>query len=191
MTDIDQPSASALPWDEPEPVRGHFVIGLILIAVAAFLMIQQDAFKTVEASVTSWVLQFFTAGGTASAGDVVYYGLGTDSVNGLQITTLCSTVILVTPLLALAGVLLMLPRFRVRFVARGLGLALALVILCNFLRYCSAALAMQLAGREGFDVVHRYLGSVLVILGFAAAFILLLRIGANGRLRKRSSGRHE
>jgi exosortase/archaeosortase family protein len=188
VTNIDQPSTPALPWDEPEPVRGHFVVGIALIALAAFLMIEQNAFKAVEASVTAWVLQFFTAGGTASADDVVYYGLGTHSVNGLQITTLCSTVILVTPLLALAGVMLMVPRFRLTYVARGLLTGLVLVILCNFLRYCSAALAMQLAGREGFDVIHRYLGSILVILGFAAAFILLLRIGVNGRLRKRRSG---
>jgi exosortase/archaeosortase family protein len=189
MTDIDQTPPAALPWAEPEPVKRHAVIGLALIALAIFLMVQQDAFRTVEAHVTAWVVQFFTSGGTASVGSVVYYGLGTHQVNGLLITTLCSTVVLVSPLLALAGIMLVLPRFTIRDVGQGLGVALALVTLCNFMRYALTALAMQAWGQQGFDLLHHWLGSVLVILGFAVAIILLLRIGTRRRpTRRRAHG---
>ncbi|CAM5540428.1 exosortase S [Leifsonia shinshuensis] len=160
--------------------------GLLLLAAAVFLIVEQTAFRTVEATVTASVVQLVTAGHTNSAGSIVYFGLGTGNVEGIVITTLCSTVVLVTPLLALAGILLLMPSFRVLRVTAGLLLALALAAACNLARYAAAAAAMQRWGRPGFDLVHEYLGSLLVIFGFAAAFILLLRIAT----RRPASSRH-
>jgi len=160
-------------------------LGILLILLAVFLMIQQTAFRTVEATVTAGLVGLFTHGRVQSAGDVVYFGLGTGNVHGILITTLCSSVILVTPLLALAGILLFLPGFRMLRIASGLLLALAIAVTCNMLRYAGSAFALQTWGTSGFDVVHEYAGSLLVIFGFAGSFILLIRIASRSRRRHR------
>lgn len=175
------------PARDTSPRPWHAAAGLLLLAAAVFLIVEQAGFRTIEAAVTAHVVQLVTTGHTNSAGSIVYFGLGTGDVEGIVITTLCSTVVLVTPLLALAGILLLMPSFRAVRVTFGLLLALALAAACNLARYAAAAAAMQRWGRPGFDLVHEYLGSLLVIFGFAAAFILLLWIATR---RPRSSRRH-
>jgi exosortase/archaeosortase family protein len=109
-------------------------------------------------------------------------------VTGFQITTLCSTVILVTPLLAAAGLMLLVRPLALGRVLVGLAIGTGIVTLCNLLRYGFAAIAMQTWGSDGFELVHRYLGSLLVIAGFIAAVILLLRFATMRSTPQR--GRH-
>jgi exosortase/archaeosortase family protein len=162
-------------------------LGLLAIALAVFLIVEQTSFRAVEATLTADVVQLVTSGHAHGAGSIVYFGLGTSHVEGIVITTLCSTVVLVTPLLALAGILLLMPSLRLTRVLLGLATALALAVACNLARYAAASYALQHWGRSGFDLVHEYLGSLLVIFGFALAFILLLRIATR---RPRASARH-
>lgn len=163
--------------------RPGFVLGAALVVVAVVAFLAQGSFRTAEASLTSHVVGLFTSGRSTSYSSIVWFGVGTPTVSGLQITTLCSTVILVTPLMALAGLALMVRGLEIRRAVSGLIVSLAIVIACNILRYALAAFALQKWGTDGFDLVHHYIGSLLVIAGFAVAFILLLRIatGAPGR----------
>ncbi|GAA4166505.1 hypothetical protein GCM10022286_31250 [Gryllotalpicola daejeonensis] len=164
------------------------LIALALLALAAVLLGLQQQFREIEARVAAVLMNPMVHGGTAPAGSIVWFGLGTDQVTGFQITTLCSTVILVTPLLAIAGVLLLVRPLALGRVLIGLAVGVGIVTVCNLLRYGFAAFAMQGWGNDGFELVHRYLGSLLVIAGFIAAFILLLRVATTRRAPKR--GRH-
>jgi exosortase/archaeosortase family protein len=150
--------------------------GLLLIAIAIYLMVEQAAFRNLEARLTAPIVHLVTTGRTNTYKSTIYFGIGTDDLHGINITTLCSTVVLIAPLIALAGVLLMLPDFSGARIAAGLAVALVLSAACNVARYAAATAAWQHWGHDGFDTVHRYLGSLLVIFGFAAAFLLLLRI---------------
>lgn len=164
------------------------LIALALLAGAATLLLAQQRFRDAEAVVAAYVMRAFVSGGAAAHGPIVWFGIGTRQVNGFQITVLCSTVILVTPLLALAGVMLLVRPLSLRRTIAGLAIGTTIVAGCNLLRYCLAALALQLWGEAGFEAVHRYLGSLLVIAGFITAFILLVRLSTMARRPQR--GRH-
>lgn len=166
-------------------LRVKVVVGLALLAVTVFLVVSYDAFITIEAMLIGIVLDWFTFGRVNSAHHVMYVGIGTADVHGFLITTLCSTLVLVTPLLVLASVLLVFPRFRIRFIAKGALLALALAVGANIARFVLVAVALQVGGRGAFDIAHHYVGSILVILCAALAILLLLRVATVGGLKDR------
>ncbi|GAA4174574.1 exosortase S [Gryllotalpicola koreensis] len=163
-------------------------VALALLALAGALMLAQEQFRDVEARVAAVLMAPIVHGDAAAAGSIVWFGLGSGHVNGFQITTLCSTVILITPLLAMVGVMLLVRPLALGRVLVGLAIGAGLVAACNLLRYSLAAIALQTWGDDGFELVHRYLGSLLVIAGFIAAFILLLRVATTTRRPQR--GRH-
>jgi len=182
---------STVTVNRPAGVAGRaasVLIALGLLALACALLALQEPFRTVEARVGAVLMAPAVDGGAASSGPIIWFGLGTGQVNGFQITTLCSTVILFAPLLAVAGVMLLVRPLALGRVLVGLAIGLCLVAACNLARYCFAAMAMQAWGEDGFELVHRYLGSLLVIAGFIAAFILLLRVATLRREPRR--GRH-
>lgn len=162
---------------------GRVLSGLLLIAVAVFFMLKQTQFRVIEARLTAQVLGLVTATRSYSIGSSMFFGVGTPNVEAIGLTTMCSTLILVTPLLILAGFLLMIRSFAVKWVALGLVLTVALVSVCNMIRFAAMGFAQRTWGRPGFNFVHHYAGSVFVILGFVAAFILLLKIAAHSRAR--------
>jgi len=168
-------------------------LALLLIAGAVALLAFQVRFRAAEAVVAARLMDPFVAGTTAPAGPIVWFGLGTDGVTGFMITPLCSTVILVTPLMALAGVMLLVRPLSTGRTLVGLAIGAAIVAACNLFRYCFAAFALQRWGEPGFEAVHRYAGSLLVIAGFITAFILLLRLATatpSAARRLQNRGRH-
>ncbi|MBO9578411.1 MAG: exosortase S [Microbacteriaceae bacterium] len=150
------------------------VLGIVLLLSVPLLALSQGVFRVAEAWVTRFAVDAVTDGSAAAAGNIVYFGIGSGSVTGLDITMLCSTAVLFAPVLALAGVLLLIPGFRASRIAVGLLAALALCVLVNMVRYASAAFAFQTWGMSGFDIIHRYAGSILVILGLMAALVLIV-----------------
>lgn len=166
--------------------------GLLFIAFGAFLIVMQDALIPIEAFLTSKVLALFTYGKTIAADAIMWIGLGSGEVHGLMITPLCSTIVLLAPIVLIAGGLMLFPRFELRNVVRGLLIAVPLAIVGNLIRYVLVAFALQVWGMPGFDIMHHYVGSVFVLLCTASAIVLLLVISARGRLtrRSRATGRH-
>ncbi len=125
----------------------------------------------------------FTDGRSNAAVDVIYFGIGTQDVHGIQITPMCSTVVLLVPLLALGGVLMLLGSVPFRRAAIALLGALAIAVACNVIRYVGSSVALQRWGTAGFDVVHEYVGSLFVIFGFAGAVLLQIVVSVRGRRR--------
>lgn len=152
-------------------------------AVAIAIVLTQADLRVGEAVLARWFVQSVTTGKAAAAGTTVYFGIGTDQVTGLSITALCSTVVFVVPIVGLSAAMIAITRAPVRRVALAALVGLALVVFCNFVRFASAAWAFDRYGREGFDIVHRYAGSLFVIAGFVAAIVLTLMIGLRDRTR--------
>ncbi|MDN5725486.1 MAG: exosortase S [Propionibacteriales bacterium] len=169
-------------------LRGHPVLGLLLIVLAVVVIVQERAFRTVEATLMAPLLSAVLTGGAVPVDTAVMIGIGQSDVYRLAITSMCSTAVLFVPLLALAGLILLGPRFRLRRVFAGLGVGLMISLVANFGRYALAAWALETFGLEGFDVVHRWAGSLLVIFAFAFAFFVMLKIATGGGRQPAAKG---
>ncbi|MFC7926661.1 exosortase S [Microbacterium laevaniformans] len=154
-------------------------------AAAAILIVATQAdLRVGEAVLARWFVQSVTAGQSVAAGTIVYFGIGTDQVTGISITALCSTVVFIVPLIALVAAMLAITRAGVHRVLLAGAVGISVVVVCNFVRFASAAWAFDRYGRDGFDIVHRYAGSIFVIIGFVAAIVLTLTIGLREPHRK-------
>lgn len=161
------------------------LLGASCAAAAAMLIVATQAdLRIGEAVLAKWFVQSVTAGQSVAAGTIVYFGIGTDQVTGLSITALCSTVVFIVPLIALVAAMLAITRAGVRRVLLAGAVGISIVVICNLVRFASAAWAFDRYGREGFDIVHRYAGSIFVIIGFVAAIVLTLTIGLREPRRK-------
>lgn len=166
----------------PSSHRAELFSALLLFGFALALALNADAVLAMEARFTSFVMDPFTAGSSTSYDHLIYIGIGTDTVLGFLITPLCTSLVLATPVLVLAGALLLFPRYRLSWVLRGLAVAIPLAVGANILRFVLIGAALQLWGRGGFEVMHHYVGSVLVLLCSASALVLLLVISTTGRV---------
>ncbi len=155
----------------------------LLVAAAAALALFSDAAITLEAQMVATVLDVFTSGSTSSIGHLVWTGIGTDAIHGFLITPVCTSLVLIGPILVFTGVLVLLGRKRADWTLLGGLLALAVAVGANTVRFILIAAAWQLWGEVGFDIMHYYVGSVLVILASALAIVLLLVVSSTGRLQ--------
>ncbi|KTR94889.1 hypothetical protein NS220_07700 [Microbacterium testaceum] len=160
------------------------ILAALLLTIAALLISAEAETRAGEAMLARAVIAPFTPGRAVASGSIVYFGIGTPEVTGLSITTLCSTTVLVVPLVLLAVAVLGVTRARSSRVGLGLALGVIVAVTSNMIRFGSAAWAYSEYGREGFDLVHRYLGSLFVIAGFIAAILLSLRIALRESSRR-------
>ncbi len=165
--------------------RWNLLFAGLCAAVAASVIVGQLTVRDTEAWVTKYLIAATTSGAASSHGPVIWFGIGTHNVVGLSITGLCSCVVLMAPLLALAAGILVIPGFRKRAVSISLIIALSLAIVSNVLRYTLAAVAYQAYGMDGFDFVHRYIGSLLVMVAFILAMLLLVTLAIRVSSRHR------
>ena len=138
------------------------------------LLLNQRHFRDLEAEFTSHLVGIFTLGRASHFDTTIWFGIGTNQVAGLSVTFLCSSVILIAPLMVIAALILAVPGFRLRAVITSLLLSLGLAVGTNVLRFGLAAGAYQAYGMGGFDFVHRYGGALMVIFAFMASIILLV-----------------
>lgn len=160
--------------------------GALAIAAAALIATEATT-RAAEAILAREFIGLVAPGRAVAAGPIVWFGIGTPEVTGLVITTMCSTTVLAVPLLLLAVAITGITRAPTGRIGIGLLVGLGLAVFCNMVRFASAAWAYGAYGREGFDLVHRYVGSLFVIVGFVLAIVLLLRIslresGQRGRV---------
>lgn len=141
-----------------------------------------------EARIAAALAGPVTPGHARSVGDVIFTGLGTRAAIGLQITNECTVVLLIVPMLFLAGVISLFERFSVRSVFLGLFLGAAAVVLTNQVRIVLIAWATESYGPHlGYELTHKFIGSVLAILGFSGGLLLMLRLAPH--LSRRRSKR--
>lgn len=105
----------------------------------------------------------------------VYFGLGGPRPLGLQMTPECTSAFLVLPLLLIGAVMIMLrPRITNR-VLLALGAAALAVIVVNQVRILTlVGLVNWLGIQRGYYWGHTLLGSMVSVLGGAAALVLFV-----------------
>ncbi|MDQ0029542.1 exosortase S [Arthrobacter bambusae] len=154
------------------------------LAAAVLAMLQQEGIRSFEAWAMAWVFDRALGGSSYSVRDTVFHNIGGGQPFALMVTGLCSSAVLIAPVMALAGVLFLMGRIAVPRLARAAALALLVVVFSNGLRFFMIAGAQQAWGEQGFSIMHHFLGSFVVIIGFVAAIIVLVRAGKTRRGRR-------
>jgi len=159
----------------------------VLCVIALSLVIFQYQFRHLEAAAAADLYGLFTPVLTASSAPVIWFGLGTSSAYGLEITPDCSSALLIVPLCGL-GVLLMVPRrLAVGRVTRALTIAAVVLVVGNLLRIGVIALAVHLGGTgAGYQIGHLILGSIVSIICIAISLVLLTATVVSGDSRRPS-----
>jgi exosortase/archaeosortase family protein len=132
----------------------------------------------------AWVFDRVLGGSSYSVRDLIFHNIGGGQPFGLVVTGLCSSAVLIAPVLALSGLLFLTGRIAVPRLARAAAFALLIVVVSNGLRFLMIAGAQQAWGEQGFSIMHHFVGSFVVIIGFAAAVIVLVSAGRTGRGRR-------
>ncbi|MDO6142627.1 exosortase S [Paenarthrobacter aurescens] len=171
--------------------RGGGLIGLVFLAAAAAAMMQQEQIRAAEAWLMAAVFDGILGGASYSVDDIIFHNVGGGQPFALQVTGLCSSAVLLAPIAGLAGVLFLMGRIPVSRLMPAAIIALVIVSVSNATRYFMIAAAQQSWGQQGFDLMHHFLGSFVVIFGFVAAIIVLVRAAVvrKGRSGSRPKGR--
>lgn len=164
--------------------QGGILPGLACLAMAVLAMLQQESIRSFEAWAMAWVFERVLGGSSYSVRDIIFHNIGGGQPFGLEVTGLCSSAVLIAPVLALSGILFLMGRITVPRLARAAALAMLIVVVSNGLRFFMIASAQQAWGEQGFSIMHHFLGSFVVITGFVAAIIVLVRAGKATRGRR-------
>lgn len=157
------------------------VAALAFLAAAVLLLAGNDAVRAAEAAAAAHPIGLAVPGDAVASGDIVVFQLGRADVLGMRISFMCSTVVLAAPLLLAAAAVTPFGRFAARGLAQGLAGSLLIVVVANLLRFTLIAFAYATWGREGFDLSHHVVGSLVVIVAFVAASAYFVRSVGRGR----------
>ena len=143
--------------------------------------------RMVEARIAASLAGPVMPGHSRSIDDVLLTGLGTREPMGLQITNECTVLLLIVPMLFIAGLIILFRRFRVHNVLFGLVMGVLVVTFTNQVRVLLIAWATAHYGFDlGYEVSHKFVGSVLAILGFALGVLVMFRLAPGKRAGRRS-----
>jgi exosortase/archaeosortase family protein len=147
-----------------------------LWAAAGLVIVHASAMRSAEAWLAARLAGFYIPGHAESAGAVFFAGLGTQARVGLEITPECTVVILVVPMLVVVGIISLFGQFSLRGVLAGIAAGLAVDIVVNQVRIGLIAWGASRYGSGGYELTHKLIGSLIAMLGFTVAFVLMIRI---------------
>jgi exosortase/archaeosortase family protein len=160
-----------------QPIRWHRApaVGLVLVAVA--LVVWQRAYRTVEMLLAGGLIRLFTSDGVyvAAQRQAVYFGLGGDRPFGLRMSPECTSAFLLLPLLLVGAVMVALRPTITRQVLGALGIAVVVLVLVNQLRLLMLVALINWFGTDqGYYLGHTMFGSLISVIGGAAALVLFV-----------------
>ncbi|MDQ3578273.1 MAG: exosortase P [Actinomycetota bacterium] len=164
--------AGSVPVTRPRSAIGTRILVVTLAALA--LIFGNRAYRTAEMALASGILRLVTSSGVhlAPSRQRVYFGLDGDSPFGLRMSPECTSAFLVLPLLVVGAIMIALrPRITGQ-VLGALASATVAVIVVNQLRILG--LIDQLGTDRGYHWGHTLLGSMVSVIGGAAALVLFV-----------------
>lgn len=162
-------SPRAVPW--------HRALAAVLVLIAISLIVWQRAYRTVEMILAGGLIRLFTSDGVyvATQRQTVYFGLGGDTPFGLRMSPECTSAFLLLPLLLVGAVMIALRPRIARQVIGALGIAVVALILVNQLRLLMLAGLIDWLGTDrGYYLGHTMFGSLISVIGGAAALVLFV-----------------
>lgn len=177
--------AGPITW--PDRVLRMFG-GLVLVAVGVSLLLYETVVRADEASLAGHWFGLFLAGPVQTSRDLVFFDWSKGPLVAVQITQECTVALLAGPLLFLGAGLLAFTRAAWHRLLVGLAVGLAVVIAVNQVRLALIAVSTQHWGISGYDVSHKFVGTVLVLAGFTLAVLLTIRIAVRTRRGAHAGG---
>ncbi|GAA3053086.1 exosortase P [Actinokineospora globicatena] len=153
------------------------LLAFALVAAAVALVVGNRLYRTAEMALASGILRVITSGGVQLVAErqTVYFGLGGAHPFGLRMSPECTSAFLVLPLLLVAAVMIALRGRIAGRVLVALGLASVAVIAVNQLRVLTlVGLINGLGTDQGYYWGHTFLGSIVSVVGGAAALVLFV-----------------
>lgn len=162
-------------------------MGVAFTVGAAMLLLFEDAFRALEASLSAHVASPFVSQPAWSSRDYFYIWISDERLIGFHVTPECSATILLAPLIILAGGLLAGTRVRWIRTLTGTAVMIAVVLAVNVLRIALIGVFSKQWGMDtGYPIAHTFIGSAIAIIGFAlglAALLLIIGVRPRGKTR--------
>jgi exosortase/archaeosortase family protein len=168
-----------------------------LLSLAATLVVFLDRMREAEARLAAIVevyLGLHTQWVVGTSAFVFRYRLdGANSQPGLDVTSACSSVVLLSPLFALAAFVVLGRAVPWRQFSVALAAATVGLLVVNQIRLAIIVIFIRWLGfKQGYDVAHIFVGSFIAFVAFAAVALMLIRIAFRepntGRERRHGSG---
>jgi exosortase/archaeosortase family protein len=188
------PITAAVSRDGAVRRLSRYIAALTGFIIAMALLLSQQWYRGVEAVVTGDAVSKWLGFPVIVARErqtmfFAFHGTGPAHMLGLQITLGCSSVLLLAPIVLLTGTLLSLRNVSPVRVLLAAAVAACLVVSINVVRLVMIAAMVNWWGvQTGFGWGHTLFGSVLMLVGLAAAlgaFVLVLGYHGPGRIRQR------
>lgn len=179
----------AVPAPGPRTAGWPKALAVLLLAIAAALIIWQRTYRTVEMMLAGGVIRLFTSDGVyvAASRQSVYFGLGSDTPFGLRMSPECTSAFLLLPLLVIGAVMIVLRPRIARQVLVALGVAVVALILVNQLRLLMLVGLIDWLGTDrGYYLGHTMFGSLISVIGGAAALVMFVWLATRSPRRKSS-----
>jgi len=145
--------------------------------VAAGLVLGERTYRTGEVMLTGVILRVISSDGVyvSTARQAVYFGLGSDQPFGLRMAPECTSAFLLLPLIAIGIGMIALRPLVAHQVLFSLLIACSALIAVNQVRLVGLFGLIEVFGtKSGYYWGHTMLGSVISVLGGAAALVLFV-----------------
>jgi exosortase/archaeosortase family protein len=164
------------------------VIGLVLYALAVWMAVDNDMFRRLEARMLSPLAGWVTGRhGAVTSQSRIYFAVGTPRVFGLQVTSECTSALLLIPLFVMMGSFAVFTRLSLRRQVVAVFAGAALILAVNAVRVAGIAWATWKYGFDpGYSISHVFVGSAFSLVGFVGAMLMALWILVRGGRRQRA-----
>jgi exosortase/archaeosortase family protein len=168
--------------------RPGLLAGLAMYGLALWMAFSNHTFRRFEVELVTPLTGFVTGRHKAVSSDtLVWFARGTPRVFGLNLTTECTSALLLIPLLVMVGSFAIFTRLNLLRQLGALLAGAALILTVNAVRVAGIAWATWEWGKQtGYAYSHVFVGSAFSLIGFVAAMLVALWILVSG---ERSAGR--
>lgn len=157
---------------------------LCLVGLGLLMFWQQGWIRNEEATLAGDWFGVVLGGSVNTSKDIVYFSWLDGPAVGMRITAECTVALLTGPLCLFGAAMLAFTRARWHRLLVGLAAGLVALVVVNQVRLMLIAISLQQWGMPGYDVSHKFVGTVVALVGFVAGTLLMLRIAtANERRR--------
>lgn len=163
----------------------NIVVSVVLLICVGVLVFSNERVRAVEAFTASTWLDPLLPGGVSAAGSIFMITSSPDGAIAFRITTECTSIVLIAPLMVFAAALLLRRGTSTGRVLAGTAVMVVVIEAVNQGRLGVIAWSTHTWGlHPGYDISHTFVGSVIGVAGFAIGLLLMLAIIGVRRPRK-------
>lgn len=150
---------------------------LVLVAGSVALVVFNEQFRSIEATLATLALSPFTDGHTPAMGIRYFVTIAPGSLVALRVTVECTALIFAMPFTVASALVLAFTRITWRRVCAAITLMWVIVLAVNTLRLWVIGFATHTWGMDpGYQLSHTLVGSIIGIVGFVAGVITLVTV---------------